>query len=68
MKVNEAQPGLRFRNGVPLLPRRADSKTVTLEMVNRLREEDEFLDPVTGRRKRTSGAEAGQSSERLRRD
>ncbi len=29
----------RLRNGVPLLPRRPDGKPVTLEMVNRLRDE-----------------------------
>lgn len=29
----------RTRNGVPLLPRRPDGKPVTLEMVNRLRDE-----------------------------
>jgi hypothetical protein len=29
----------RTRNGIPLLPRRPGSKPVTLEMVNRLRDE-----------------------------
>lgn len=30
---------LKYRNGVPLLPIRADGKVVTLELVNRLRDE-----------------------------
>ena len=29
----------KTRNGVPLLPRRADGKPVTMELVNRLRDE-----------------------------
>jgi hypothetical protein len=32
---------LEYRNGVPLLPRRPNGPTVTLELVNRLRDEDE---------------------------
>ena len=57
----------RYRNGVPLLPRRRDGKTVTLEMVNRLRDEEAFLDPITGRRTSTSGAEAQPSPRILKR-
>ncbi|MCV9996893.1 CopG family transcriptional regulator [Pararhizobium sp. YC-54] len=29
-----------MRNGIPLLPKRADGKTVTLEMVNALRDDE----------------------------
>jgi hypothetical protein len=68
MKANTAKSSFRLRNGVPLLPRRADGRTVTLEMVNRLRDQDEFLDPVTGRRSGGSAAEARRSFERLRHD
>jgi hypothetical protein len=57
MKTNRAKVIFQYRNGVPLLPRRPDGKTVTMEMVNRLRDEDEFLDPITGRRTYASGAE-----------
>jgi hypothetical protein len=32
---------LDYRNGVPVLPRRPNGPTVTLELVNRLRDEDE---------------------------
>jgi len=32
---------LEYRNGVPLLPRRPNGPTVTMELVNRLRDEDE---------------------------
>ncbi len=38
------QPGqvpLETRNGIPLLPRRPNGPKITLEMVNRLRDEDE---------------------------
>jgi hypothetical protein len=66
VKDNGTKSGLRYRNGVPLLPRRRDGKTVTMEMVNRLRDEDEFLDPVTGRRSCVSGAEARSFPERER--
>jgi len=33
------RPGGRTRNGIPLLPRRGTTKTVTLDLVNRLRDE-----------------------------
>ena len=32
---------LKYRNGVPLLPRRPNGPVVTTELVNRLRDEDE---------------------------
>jgi hypothetical protein len=32
---------LEYRNGIPLLPRRPHALTVTAELVNRLRDEDE---------------------------
>jgi hypothetical protein len=32
---------LEYRDGVPLLPRRTNAPTVTTELVNRLRDEDE---------------------------
>lgn len=32
-------PSRKKRNGIPLLPARADTKVVTLELVNRLRDE-----------------------------
>ena len=58
VKANGARSDLRHRNGVPLLPGRPGGKTATMEMVNRLRDEEEFLDPVTGQRTRDSEAEA----------
>lgn len=35
------RPKLRTRNGIPLLPRRASSVVVTLELVNALRDDEE---------------------------
>jgi hypothetical protein len=32
---------LEYRNGVPLLPRSANAPAVTVDLVNRLRDEDE---------------------------
>jgi hypothetical protein len=66
MKANNAKRVFRRRNGVPLLPHRRDGKTVTMEMVNRLRDEDEFLDPITGWRSCASGADIRPSPERGR--
>jgi hypothetical protein len=37
--LDPPQRRFRTRNGVPLLPRRPDGRPVTLEMVNRLRDE-----------------------------
>jgi hypothetical protein len=37
--LDPAPRRFKTRNGVPLLPRRADGKPVTMEMVNRLRDE-----------------------------
>jgi hypothetical protein len=37
--MRPADPFVRTRNGIPLLPVRPDGRPVTLEMVNRLRDE-----------------------------
>lgn len=37
--LRPSQPGRRTRNGIPLLPARGSPKTVTLEIVNRLRDD-----------------------------
>jgi hypothetical protein len=37
--LRPSQPGRRTRNGIPLLPTRGSPKTVTLDVVNRLRDD-----------------------------
>ena len=37
--LQPAKPALRYRNGIPLLPVRKGAKPVTMELINRLRDE-----------------------------
>ena len=39
--LEPSQVTLEFRNGIPLLPRRPNGAKVTMEQVNRLRDEEE---------------------------
>ena len=39
-KALQTKQGKATRNGVPLLPRRSGARVVTMEVVNRLRDED----------------------------